>query len=73
MLILPNKLYDVLKWVALIALPALSVFYATLANIWNLPYATQIPLTIDAIDVFIGALIGISHLAIKKEGGNDEA
>lgn len=72
MLVLPNKLYDVLKWVALIALPALSVFYATLANIWNLPYATQIPLTIDAIDVFIGALIGISHLAIKKEGNYEE-
>lgn len=71
-MILPNKLYDVLKWVALIALPALSVFYATLANIWNLPYATQIPLTIDAIDVFIGALIGISHLAIKKEDNYEE-
>lgn len=71
-MILPNKLYDVLKWVALIALPALSVFYATLANIWNLPFATQIPLTIDAIDVFIGALIGISHLAIKKEGAYEE-
>ena len=71
-MILPNKLYDVLKWVALIALPALSVFYATLANIWNLPYATQIPLTIDAIDVLIGTLIGISHLAIKKEGNYEE-
>ena len=71
-MILPNKLYDVLKWVALIALPALSVFYATLAHIWNLPYATQIPLTIDAIDVLIGTLIGISHLAIKKEGNYEE-
>ena len=67
---LPNKLYDVLKWVALIVLPALSVFYSALANIWGLPYGTQIPLTIDAIDVLIGSLIGISHLAIKK-GDND--
>ena len=65
---LPDKVYDVLKWIALIALPALSVLYGTLAAIWNLPYATQIPLTIEAIDVFIGALIGVSHLAIKKEG-----
>ena len=70
-MILPNKLYDVLKWVALIALPALSVFYATLAHIWNLPYATQIPLTIDAIDVFIGALIGISQININKEGSDE--
>lgn len=69
---LPNKLYDVLKWVALIVLPALSVFYSALANIWGLPYGTQIPLTIDAIDVLIGSLIGISHLAIKKGDYDNE-
>ena len=65
---LPDKAYDILKWICLIVLPALSVLYGTLANIWGLPYASQIPLTIDAIDVFLGALIGISHLSIKKEG-----
>lgn len=64
---LNDKLYDVLKWICLIVLPALSVLYGTLAGIWNFPFATQIPLTIDAIDVFLGALIGISHLSIKKE------
>ena len=68
---LDNKAYDVLKWIALVVLPALSVFYATIAGIWGLPYATQIPLTIDAVDVFIGALIGISHITIKKEGNNE--
>ena len=66
-MIIPNKIYDVLKWICLIVLPALSVLYGTLAGIWGLPFATQIPLTIDAIDVFLGALIGISHLSIKKE------
>lgn len=65
---LPDRVYDILKWICLIVLPALSVLYATLAGIWGLPYASQIPLTIDAIDVFLGALIGISHLSIKKEG-----
>lgn len=69
---LNNKVYDVLKWIALVVLPALSVFYATIAGIWNLPYATQIPLTIDAVDVFLGALIGISHLTIKKEERDEE-
>lgn len=68
---LNDKLYDVLKWIALVVLPALSVFYATIAGIWGLPYATQIPLTIDAVDVFIGALIGISHITIKKEEQNE--
>lgn len=64
---MPNKLYDVLKWVCLIALPALSAFYGLLANIWGLPYAEQIPATISGVALFIGSLIGVSHLAIKKE------
>ena len=69
---LNDSVYNVLKWIALVVLPAMSVLYATLAGIWGLPYATQIPLTIDAIDVFIGALIGVSHLTIKKEESDEE-
>jgi hypothetical protein len=64
---LPNKVYDILKWVALICLPAMAVFYFTIAKIWGLPYEAEIPATINAIAVFIGALIGISHLNINKE------
>lgn len=67
---LPDKMYDVLKWICLIALPALAVLYFTLAKIWGLPYGAEIPATINAIDVFLGALIGISQINIKKE---DEA
>lgn len=70
---LKDSVYNVLKWVALIVLPALSVFYSALANIWGLPYGTQIPLTIDAIDVLIGSLIGISHLAIKKGDSDNDS
>jgi hypothetical protein len=64
---LPNSIYDKLKWICLIVLPALSVLYGALAHIWGLPYASEIPLTIEAIDVFLGALIGISNYNIKKE------
>ena len=70
---LPDKVYNWLKWICLLFLPALSVLYGTLARIWNLPFESQIPLTIDAIDVFLGALIGISHLSIRKEAGNEES
>lgn len=55
-----NKTYDILAWIGRIVLPSLSVLYATLGKIWNLPYAEQIPLTITAIDVFLNALLGIS-------------
>lgn len=68
---LPDKLYDVLKWVCLIALPALAVFYAVIAKIWGLPYESEIPATINAVAVLIGALIGVSHLSIKKGESDD--
>lgn len=64
---LPDKVYNVLKWICLIALPAISVLYFTLAKIWNLPYEAEIPATINAIAVFIGALIGISQIKYNKD------
>lgn len=69
---LTDAVYNVLKWVCLIALPALSVFYAVIAKIWNLPYEAEIPATINAVALFIGSLIGVSHLAIKKEEADNE-
>lgn len=64
---MPDKLYDVLKWVCLICLPALAVFYYTLSKIWGLPFGAEIPATINAVAVLIGALIGISQINISKE------
>lgn len=64
---LSNKTYDILAWIGKIVLPALSVLYATLGKIWNLPYTEQIPLTIMAIDVFLNSLLGISSANYYKE------
>lgn len=66
-LILANKVYDLLKWCALIALPALSVLYTALAEIWGWPFASEISTSINAVIAFIGVLIGISN-ANKSEG-----
>ena len=70
--LIPDKVYNVLKWVCLIALPALAVLYAVIAKIWGLPYESEIPATINAIAMFIGTLIGISHLNAKEEGADDK-
>lgn len=67
MMKLNNKVYDVLKWVALILLPALGTLYFALAGIWGFPYAEQIVGTITAIDTFLGVLLGISNSSYKKE------
>lgn len=57
---LSNKAYDILKYIALILLPALGAFYFALAKIWSFPYATEIVGTISAVDAFLGALLQIS-------------
>ena len=61
-----NKLYDILKWIALILLPALGTLYFALAGIWGFPYAEQVVGTITAIDTFLGVLLGISANTYKK-------
>lgn len=62
-----NKVYDVLKWIAQILLPALGTLYFAIASIWGLPYAEQIVGTITAVDAFLGALLGISTHYYNKE------
>lgn len=57
---LSNKVYDVLKWIALYLLPALGTLYFALAGIWGLPYGEQIVGTITAVDTFLGVVLGIS-------------
>ena len=66
-----DKMYDVLKWVAQILLPAVATLYFAIAQIWGLPYGEQIVGTITAIDAFLGALLGISTYQYNKDKNND--
>ena len=61
-----NKVYDVLKWIAMYLLPALGTLYFALAGIWGFPYGEQIVGTITAIDTFLGVIIGISTTKYNK-------
>lgn len=67
-----NKVYDILKYIAQICLPALGTLYFALASIWGLPYGEQIVGTITAIDCFLGALLRISTSAYNKQKGADD-
>ena len=58
---LSNKTYDILKWVALVALPALQVFWLTVGKVWGFPYLTEVGATIGATGLFIAALLGLSN------------
>ena len=69
-MVLDDKIYDILKYIALIVLPALGTFYFGLAKIWGLPFGEEIVGTITVVDTFLGALLGISSNKYNKLSNN---
>lgn len=67
-----NKVYDALVWVAQIVLPALGTLYFALSGIWSFPYGEQVLGTITAIDVFLGAILGLSKVSYRKQNSLTE-
>lgn len=64
---IPNQIYDVLKWVVMIVLPALSTAYVGLAAIWQWPMADEVAKTCSVVCVLLGALLGISTAEYNKD------
>lgn len=71
---LNDKVYDCLKWLALVAIPALAVLISVVLPAWNLAgdYVKPIVITLNAIGVFIGTLIGISQATIAQDEAKEE-
>lgn len=67
-----NKMYDFLKKVAQLYLPALGTLYFALANIWGFPYGEEIVGTITAIDAFLGVCLGISTYNYNLKKGDED-
>lgn len=65
-----NKLYDKLKFIALVLLPALGTLWFTLSGIWDLPYVVQVVRTIMAIDAFLGVVLHLTTASYYKNGKN---
>lgn len=65
---LNDDVYDILKWIAQIVLPALGTLYFGLASIWGFPYGEQVVGTITVIDAFLGAILGISSVKYSGDG-----
>ena len=64
---LPNKVYDVLKWITLVVIPALATAYVGLSNVWGFPYADEVARTACVICTLLGALLGISTAEYNRE------
>ena len=63
---LPDKVYDILKWITMIVLPALATAYVGLAAIWGWPFADDVAKTTAGICTLLGALLGISTAQYNK-------
>ena len=70
--LLPGKAYKVLKWLALIALPAVAWLVGAVGPQWGLPHCGELVTTINAVGVFVGALICVSQLTATKHDDSDE-
>ena len=57
---IPDKLYNLLKWISIVAIPAATTLFGVVASQFNIPYAQQVLTICPAVATFIGALIGIS-------------
>lgn len=65
---LSNKAYDIIKWVAVIFLPALAAFYYAIGQVWGVQNTEQVVGTIVSFDAFLGALIGVSTMRYNATG-----
>lgn len=66
-----NKVFDILKWIAIVALPALSTFIVVMGKIWGWgDIALMVAQTVTAVATLLGALLGISTIQYNKETGN---
>lgn len=63
---LNDKLYDILKWVTMIVIPAIASAYVGLAAVWGWPYAEEIAKTSAVACTLLGALLGISTAQYNK-------
>lgn len=60
--LIPSKVYTVLKWFAILIIPAVSWFIQTLGTIWGLDIMEPIAYTVSAVATLLGVIIGISAL-----------
>lgn len=66
-MVLNDKVYNVLKWLGLVVMPAIAVLVKAVFPVWGLPYADAIATTSSAIGLFIGTIIGVSQMNLKPE------
>ena len=68
-MILPDKVYNILKYICLVAVPAIITFITTIFALYHIPNVEIVVGTISAVATLIGRLIGLSTKAYNKKNG----
>lgn len=69
-MIIPNNVYDCLKWCVMVAIPTLTTFYVTLDSIFGWGYGDVVAKVSAALCTMLGALLGISSVQYYKASGS---
>ena len=69
---IPDKVYDVLKWIVIIVIPAVTTAYVGLAAVWGWPYAEPIAKPSAIVCTLLGAILGISTINYNKQQPPEE-
>lgn len=64
---LPDKVYDVLRYVSNYVLPGIGTLYFALAQIWGFPYGQQVVGSITAVVTFLNVLLGASTVTYNQQ------
>ena len=69
---LSNKTYDVIKWIVVIVLPAITTAYVGLSAVWGWPYAEELAKTSAVICTLLGTILGVSTAEYNKQESSNE-
>lgn len=62
-----NKIYDVLKWIAIVFLPALITFVGVILTSLNVSNSEIILTIMTGFATFLGTILGVSNIKYQKE------
>ena len=72
MTIFSNRVFDFLKWMVLVAIPACASAYMGFCTIFGWPYGDEVVKASSVVCALLGTLLGISNLQYKLNQGDED-
>lgn len=71
-MVLPQKAYEIIRWVVAIVIPAAITLYGVIGQTCDIPHTGTVLTIAGAVDVFLGTIFGISKISYdRREKAND--